>query len=146
MQMIPLSIGELSRRTGAPASAIRYYERIGVLPKPARVNGRRLYDLEAIARVNVLRFAQQAGFSLKDIRTLFGAFGSNVTLGSRWRALAVRKLQELDLMARRISNMRNAIEVGIRCGCVRIEDCNLTALDAIQPNASQSQRSCTRSC
>lgn len=144
--MKPLSIGELSRRTGAPASAIRYYERVGILPKPGRVSGRRHYDRDAIARVNVLRFAQQAGFSLKDIRTLFGAFAPSVTMGSRWRTLAVRKLEELDVMAQRVAGMRRAIELGMSCGCVRIEDCNLTATDAAQPAAGRAQRGCSSTC
>jgi MerR family redox-sensitive transcriptional activator SoxR len=138
------SIGELSRQTGAPASAIRYYERVGVLPRPGRTSGRRHYDRDAVARVNVLRFAQQAGFTLKDIRALFGSFGSNVSMGARWRTLAVRKLQELDLMARRITDMRRAIELGMRCGCVRIEDCNLTPDDAV--DAAKVQRGCSTSC
>ncbi len=144
--MNTLLIGDLSLRTGAPASAIRYYERAGVLPKPARVNGRRHYDLDAVARVNVLRFAQQAGFSLKDIRTLFGGFSPNVTLGSRWRSLAVRKLQELDTMSQRIANMRRAIELAAQCGCIRIEDCNLGAMDSVNPSTAGSPQGCTRSC
>jgi MerR family redox-sensitive transcriptional activator SoxR len=144
--MKSLSIGELSRRTAAPASAIRYYERVGILPKPARISGRRFYDQDAIARVNVLRFAQQAGFSLKDIRALFGTLGSNKNMGARWRTLAVRKLQELNLMERRIADMRRAIELGMKCGCVRIEDCNLTARDAEQPDCGIAQDSCTRKC
>ena len=144
--MKSLSIGELSRRTAAPASAIRYYERVGVLPKPPRISGRRLYDDDAVARVNVLRFAQQAGFSLKDIRALFGTLGSNTNMGARWRTLAVRKLQELDLMAQRIVDMRRAIEIGMKCGCIRIEDCNLTAEDAAQAESSRSKRSCARRC
>lgn len=144
--MKPLSIGELSRRTGAPASAIRYYERVGVLPKPGRVSGRRHYDRDAIARVNVLRFAQQAGFSLKDIRGLFGTFAPTATMGARWRTLAVRKLQELDLMARRVADMRRAIQLGMKCGCVRIEDCNLTARDAAEPDAGRAQRGCSSTC
>lgn len=144
--MKPLSIGELSRRTSAPASAIRYYERIGILPTPARISGRRFYDRGAIARVNVLRFAQQAGFSLEDIRSLFGSMGSNANMGARWRALAVRKMQELDLMSRRIADMRRAIELGMRCGCVRVEDCNLTSKDVEEPDSARSRRGCGPSC
>jgi MerR family redox-sensitive transcriptional activator SoxR len=146
VQMNTLLIGDLSLRTGAPASAIRYYERAGVLPKPTRVNGRRHYDLDAVTRVNVLRFAQQAGFSLKDIRTLFGGFSPKVTLGSRWRSLAVRKLQELDTMSQRIANMRRAIELAAQCGCIRIEDCNLGAMDTAKTGTAGTPQGCTRSC
>lgn len=144
--MKSLSIGELSRRTAAPASAIRYYERIGVLPRPGRVNGRRLYDQGAIARVNVLRFAQQAGFSLKDIRDLFGNFGSKAGMGTRWRALAARKLQELEDMSRRIEEMRRAIQVGMKCGCIRIEECTLSPDDLNAGPSGLTQAGCSRNC
>lgn len=146
MKTHTLTIGELSLRTGAPASAIRYYERTCVLPRPARVNGRRCYDHDAIARVNVLRFAQQAGFSLNEIRTLFGGFAPTVPLGSRWGSLVGRKLQELDTMSQRIAGMRRTLELAAQCGCLRIEDCNLSAEDAARPGTATAQRGCARSC
>src|SRR5882757_6660622 len=75
--MRQLSIGEVARRTGIRTSALRYYEETGILPTPARVSGRRCYDTDAIRRVDVLRFAQQAGFTLREIKTLFHGFGAD---------------------------------------------------------------------
>jgi MerR family redox-sensitive transcriptional activator SoxR len=49
--MEELSIGEVARRTGVPASALRYYEDAGLLPAPRRVSGRRRYDAEVLRRV-----------------------------------------------------------------------------------------------
>jgi MerR family transcriptional regulator, redox-sensitive transcriptional activator SoxR len=125
--MKTLSIGEVARRTGVRTSALRYYEEAGVLPAPARVSGRRLYDATAIRRIDVLRFAQQAGFTLQEIKTLFHGFGTETPLSARWHALARAKLTELDLLARRIRRMRRAVELGLKCGCVRVEDCQLSA-------------------
>ena len=127
--MKTLSIGEVARRTGVRTSALRYYEEAGILPAPARVSGRRLYDAAAIRRIGVLRFAQQAGFTLQEIKTLFHGFGAETPLSARWHALARAKLTELDLLARRIRRMRRAVELGLKCGCVRIEDCQLSAAD-----------------
>jgi len=124
--MKPLSIGELARRTGVRTSAIRYYEDAGILPTPARASGRRVYDAGAVRRVDVLRFAQQAGFTLDEIKALFRGFGEGTTVGARWQKLARAKLEELDVLARRIERMRRAIEIGLECGCVRIEDCSLS--------------------
>ncbi|HEX2211710.1 MAG TPA: MerR family transcriptional regulator, partial [Longimicrobium sp.] len=67
--MEELSIGEVARRTGVAASALRYWEDAGLLPAPRRVGGRRRYDADAVRRVEVLRSAQQAGFTLAEIRT-----------------------------------------------------------------------------
>lgn len=121
--MDELTIGEVARRTGLRTSALRYYEEIGILPPPRRVNGRRRYDPEVVARVEVLRFAQQAGFTLEEIRVLFHGFGAEVPLGTRWRSLAETKLRELDELVARAERMRQAIVAGLACGCVRIEDC-----------------------
>jgi MerR family redox-sensitive transcriptional activator SoxR len=122
-----LTIGEVARRTGIRTSALRYYEDAGVIPRPRRVNGRRRYDLEVVRLVGVLRFAQQAGFTLEEVRTLFHGFGAEVPLGERWEALARSKLRELDALVARAARMRRAIEAGLACGCVRIEDCVVAA-------------------
>jgi MerR family redox-sensitive transcriptional activator SoxR len=121
-----LSIGEVARRTGVRTSALRYYEDAGVLPTAKRINGRRCYDPNVIRHIDVLRFAQQAGFTLREIKTLFHGFGAEMPLSARWVSLARAKLDELDLLAKRIRRMRRALELGLECGCVRVEDCSLS--------------------
>jgi MerR family redox-sensitive transcriptional activator SoxR len=120
-----LTIGEVARRTGLRTSALRFYEEAGVLPPPERVNGRRRYGADAVRRVEVLRFAQRAGFTLAEIRTLFHGSGAETTLGERWAALAGAKLAELDALVARAARMRSAVEAGLACGCVRMEDCTV---------------------
>lgn len=128
--MKALSIGEVARRTGIRTSALRYYEEAGVLPRPARMSGRRVYDADTVRRIDVLRFAQQAGFSLDEIKVLFHGFNSTTPLSARWQKLARAKLTELDQLTARIQLMKQALEIGLQCGCVRIEDCTLSAADA----------------
>ena len=125
--MEELSIGEVARRTGVRASALRYYEEVGLLPRPKRVNGRRKYGLETLRVVQVLLFAQQAGFTLEEIRTLFHGFGADTPLSERWEALARDKVRELDLLIARAERMKAAIRAGLSCGCVRVEDCVIGA-------------------
>ncbi len=127
--MKSLSIGEVARRTGLRPSAVRYYEEVGILPPPARVSGQRRYDPDVVRRLDVLRFAQQSGFTLQEIKTLFHGFGAERPLSARWRELAQNKLRELDLLAKRIRRMRRAVELGMKCGCVRVEDCSLSPAD-----------------
>ena len=123
--MEELSIGEVARRTGVAASALRYYEGAGLLPAPRRVRGRRRYDADVVRRVEVLRCAQQAGFTLAEVRTLFHGFGAGTPLGERWNALAAAKLRELDALIARARQMKRAIVAGMECGCVRMEACML---------------------
>jgi MerR family transcriptional regulator, redox-sensitive transcriptional activator SoxR len=123
--MDEITIGELARRTGVPASAIRYYEARGLLPAPRRVRGQRRYGSGAVRLLGLLRFAQRAGFSLPEIRLLVREDGREATLGERWDALARTKVVELDAMIARAMQMRMAVELGRECGCVRIEECTL---------------------
>ena len=128
--MKSLSIGELARQTGVRTSALRYYEEAGILPAPPRSGGRRIYDADAVRRVDVLRFAQHAGFTLEEIKTLFHGFGANTPLSARWQKLARAKLVELDEQAERIRTMREALALSLQCGCVRLEDCALSPASA----------------
>ena len=66
-----MQIGDLSRASGVNIETIRYYERIGVLPKPGRqLNGRRTYAEGDARRLGFIRHARDLGFDLADVRTL----------------------------------------------------------------------------
>ena len=118
-----MSIGELSRLSGIPASAIRYYEEIGVLSHPARVRGRRVFGEADLDRLLVVSFAKEAGFSLREVRQLFRGFASETSAGMRWKALAESKLADLDVQAARLEAMRKLLKEALRCGCVELESC-----------------------
>lgn len=120
-----LTIGAVAQRVGIATSVIRYYETIGLLPLPPRRNGRRRYDASAIQRLRVIGRAQQAGFTLAEIRELFFGFEAGTPPSVRWEALARRKLAELDAQLARISAMQELLRDGLRCGCLTIEQCTV---------------------
>ena len=124
-----LSIGDVARRAGLRASAVRYYESVGLLPAPRRLNGRRRYGPDVVRLLHTIRFAQDAGFSVSEIRTLFHGFEAGVRPSARWQALAARKIEELDALVARAELMREALRTGMRCGCLRIEDCDFVRGD-----------------
>jgi MerR family mercuric resistance operon transcriptional regulator len=67
----PFTIGELARQTGASIETIRYYERIGLMPRPPRTGGgRRAYGPESLAMLNFVRRSRELGFGLDDVRAL----------------------------------------------------------------------------
>ena len=68
--MAGMSIGEVARKMGLRSSAIRYYERLGLLPKAPRVSGRRRYDERVLERLAMVRFAKHVGFSVAEIKVL----------------------------------------------------------------------------
>lgn len=72
-----MKIGELAQRSGLAASAIRYYEQAGLLPKTERgANGYRLYADGALERLQMIQVAQNLGFSLEAIRAVLAKQGS----------------------------------------------------------------------
>ena len=129
--MEEMTIGEVARRTGIRASALRYYESVGVLPTPRRVNGRRRYDGEVLELLAVVRVAQQAGFTVSEIRTLLHGFSADTPPSARWRALASRKLPEVEALIRRALGIKRLLERGLRCGCLRLEDCVLVSAEEL---------------
>lgn len=69
--MAGLTIGKLSRSTGTKTETIRYYEKIGLLPKPPRTQGNyRAYGAEELARLSFVRRARDLGFSIEQVRAL----------------------------------------------------------------------------
>jgi len=121
--MEELTIGEAARQAGVRPSALRYYESVGLLPAPRRVNGRRRYDSRIVQRLAVLRLAQQAGFTIAEIQTLFHGFEPATPAGARWRPLAQRKIAELDALIARAEQMKRVLDELMRCGCLRLEEC-----------------------
>jgi MerR family redox-sensitive transcriptional activator SoxR len=129
-----MSIGEVARSVGVRPSALRYYESVGLLPAPERINGRRRYDgevlREVLDRLAVVRLAQQAGFTISEIRTLLNGFSENTPPSERWRLLAEEKLPEIDVLIKRALGMKDLLERGLRCECLRLEDCSLVGKEA----------------
>jgi DNA-binding transcriptional MerR regulator len=105
-------IGELGRRTGLATSALRYYERVGLLAPAGRSSGRRYYGPESTERVALIRLCQDAGFTLAEIRAV-------VTAGSRgqrsWRHLMEAKLLELKASISQAQRAKALIEHGLAC-------------------------------
>jgi MerR family redox-sensitive transcriptional activator SoxR len=132
--MTPLTIGEVSRRTGLRPSALRYYESEGLLPPPRRVNGRRRYDGDALSRLALIRMAQEAGFTIEEIRMLVTGFPVGTPASARWQALARRKLDEVEAQIARAETMRRILRQSLRCGCLDLDEC--AALGWERPTAS----------
>jgi MerR family redox-sensitive transcriptional activator SoxR len=119
-----MTIGEVAKRAGLRASAIRFYEREGLLPKPMRSGGQRRYDASILARLAVLERAKNAGFTLDEVRQYFNDHGRP---SERWQRLAKKKIVELDAMMERIRLMKDLLER--RCKCADLEECGRRLLD-----------------
>ena len=105
-------IGELARRTGVASSALRYYERLGLLAPAARVGQRRHYQESSAERVALIGLCQDAGFTLAEVRRLLAASSR----GRRaWDQLAERKIAELDARIADAQRARELVEHVLEC-------------------------------
>ena len=126
--MSNMPIGALARSTGLAPSAIRYYEKAGLLPRPARQSGQRRYGTAAVGRLRMIQVAREAGFTISETRTFLSGFSATTPPAARWRSLAERKLEELETLIARAARMKALLESSFRCGCLRIEDCERAML------------------
>ena len=133
------AISEVAQRMGVRASTLRYYERIGILPRAPRVGGQRRYDDATLHRLAVILRARQAGFTLGQIRRLFYGFRDDVPPSRRWRELARQKLQELDAMMARIRSMQRLLRAQ-SCSCQALEECGRRILEQDGARATQASR------
>ena len=120
-----LTIGEVARRAGLRASAVRYYEDAGILPPAARVSGQRRYDETVLARLAVIRLAQEVGFSVAEIRALVDGFDTAGVASERWQEMARHKLPDVDALMQRAARMKLLLETSLACGCLTLDACQL---------------------
>jgi MerR family redox-sensitive transcriptional activator SoxR len=113
-----LTIGELAARTGVATSALRYWEELGLLPAPARVSGQRRYPESAVTLVGRILLLSDAGFTLREQRTLIASYGTDT-----WRKLQKRKLAELDEKIAKAQAARTAVAHGLACRHKDVRQC-----------------------
>jgi MerR family transcriptional regulator, redox-sensitive transcriptional activator SoxR len=120
-----LTIGQVASQRGLNTSAIRYYERVGLLPAPERRSGQRRYTEETVRRLEVIDVAKRAGFSLDDARLLLATRDGGVPAHEQLRQLAQRKLPEIQQVIDRPEAMKRWLTVASGCNCETLDVCQL---------------------
>jgi MerR family redox-sensitive transcriptional activator SoxR len=118
-----MKIGELAQRAGLNASAIRYYEKMGLLAAPQRVGGQRRYPADALDRVLLIRFAGEMDFTLGEIKLFLQGLRENSPVGSRWKKLAHRKIAEIDENLQRSIRLKSLLQNLLHCRCASLQIC-----------------------
>lgn len=126
-----MTIGDLAAKAGVAASSVRYWERIGILPEPARISGQRRYSEDDIHRLAVLRLARTCGFHLDEIRHLIHGFSPKTPAFRRWQLLATKKKVELNKQIARLRAMRRIVDRVSDCRCVDLSHCGVLATSVI---------------
>jgi MerR family transcriptional regulator, redox-sensitive transcriptional activator SoxR len=128
-----LTIGQVAARAGLRTSHIRYYEGIGVLPEPERRSGQRRYGEDVLHRLGIIDVAQRAGLSLEEIRELTGPQENGHDAGERIRALAQRKLPDIEALIERAQAVKRWLEVASACDCATVDVCGLFVDPTLAP-------------
>jgi DNA-binding transcriptional MerR regulator len=120
-----LTIGEVAKKAGIRASAIRYCEKTGLLPRPLRAGGQRRYDASVLARLAVLQRARDCGLTLEEAAGLFNDTGPP---SDRWLRVARTKTAELDTLIARLTAMRDLLQR--HCQCTFLDECGRRMIEA----------------
>lgn len=128
-----IAIGELSRRTGCNIETIRYYERIGLMPKAARRGRYRSYSATDTDRLRFVRRARELGFTLEEVRALFGIAATGQVSCAEARAIAAShlagvraRLADLRRMEKVLAETVRACDTGDHAGCPLIDALSAT--------------------
>ena len=116
-----LSISEVGERTGLQSSALRFYEREGLIRPTTRVGGRRHYSPDVLQRLAVISLFQEVGFTIGEIGQLLTRRAARRS----WRPLAENKLAEIDEHLDRVNAAKELLNTALACDCEGLETCEL---------------------
>lgn len=127
------AIGELAKATGTKVETIRYYERIGLLPEPARTTGNyRAYAPDHLARLSFIRRARDLGFSIEQVRALLALSRQGERSCEAVDAIAREHLAEVERKITDLEALRRELaEVIAQCGRGTIAGCRI--IEALSP-------------
>jgi MerR family redox-sensitive transcriptional activator SoxR len=116
-------IGEVAQRAGIAASAIRYYEKEGLIIKADRQGNARVYGADIFDRLALIELAKKAGFTIAETRQLVRGISRRTSPGPRLQAMAQKKLLEVEERIAEAERMRGILHKMMRCECPTFGEC-----------------------
>ena len=121
-----LTIGELSRRTGLPISAIRFYEARGLIEPHRSAGGTRRFLRSDIRRLSFVLIAQRLGLSIAEIaETLRSLPHTRTPTAADWASISARLRVEISSRIALMEQVRDQLDSCIGCGCLSLSNCGL---------------------
>ena len=121
-----LSIGLVAERTGVAPSALRYYEREGLIESARTTGDQRRYHREVLRRVAFIRIAQRVGLTLEEIRDALASLPAGRTpTKADWARLSQSWRPQLDAQIGVLQRLRDELTSCIGCGCLSLKACAL---------------------
>jgi MerR family redox-sensitive transcriptional activator SoxR len=127
-----LTIGEVAERSGVAPSALRFYEREGLIESERTDGGQRRYHRDVLRRIAFVRAAQRVGLSLDDIRSSLATLpGSRTPTAADWQRLSRSWRPLLDERIAELERLRDSLDSCIGCGCLSLRSCRLSNPDDV---------------
>ncbi|WP_410640276.1 redox-sensitive transcriptional activator SoxR [Amycolatopsis sp. lyj-346] len=121
-----LTVGELSRRSGVPASALRFYEDEGLIHSRRTAGNQRRYRRDTLRRVTFIRMSQRVGMPLSKIREVLGLLSDDRTpTRTDWARISRCWQDDLNARIRQLEQLRDQLDDCIGCGCMSLAKCRL---------------------
>ena len=121
-----LTIGEIAQRSGIATSAIRYYERIGLIRAERTLGNQRRYRRDVLRRIAFVRIAQRVGLSLDEIVDSLSALPIDRAPTSHdWQRMTGGWRDRIDERIRILEALRGGLTACIGCGCLSLRTCAL---------------------
>lgn len=121
-----LAIGEVSRRTGAAVSAIRYYESLGLVTAHRTAGGTRRFPRHTIRRISIIQLATRFGIPLVEVAEVFSALPAERPPTRRdWMRISRAWHERLEERKQAIDRMQRELAGCIGCGCLSLQACTL---------------------
>lgn len=128
-----LTIGELSRRSGVAASALRYYESVGLIAAERTSGNQRRYPRHMLRRVAFIRAAQHVGLSLDEISTALASLPDGRTpTKSDWTRVSRSWTERIDRQIADLRQLKTRLTACVGCGCLSLRTCVLSNPDDVQ--------------
>jgi MerR family transcriptional regulator, redox-sensitive transcriptional activator SoxR len=121
-----LTIGEVSKRSGVAASALRFYEERGLISSERAGSGHRRYPRSVLRRIAFIVFAQRIGLTLDEIRSELDKLPPGRAPGRRdWSRLSASWTERIDERIAELERLRAGLTECIGCGCLSLDRCRL---------------------
>jgi MerR family redox-sensitive transcriptional activator SoxR len=121
-----LTIGQVAERSGVAASALRFYERRGLIAAARTEGNQRRYERAVLRRIAFIQAGRAAGITLTEIGVALDGLPTHRTPSrSDWERLSKRWRDDLDARIETLQALRNRLTTCIGCGCLSIDRCDL---------------------
>jgi MerR family redox-sensitive transcriptional activator SoxR len=132
MEVVHLTIGQLSERSGVATSALRYYESKGLIASERTGGNQRRYPRPTLRRVAFIRSAQRVGLTLEEVEEALATLPEGRTpTKADWARLSRGWRPRIDAQIERLERLRDRLDSCIGCGCLSLRRCSLSNPDDV---------------